>query len=362
MVMLSEDEIDQLYDSVIAEFDRLVENLAAQKADPDTTALAFISNTENSIHFLVKEACHEKWFRQWAKTQPVSAIVFLNKIHQALHTDKFWNAVNRTIQTSDAFIILQTKHDKKCNRFLEFAVLPAEDLRNLTMLGLMDSHKKQSQGEPLIIGNKFKTAAGDFQTLKQIADVRDEARRRLVARALIDNNFKTRAAATAIGLKSDGALAGNVRVLFGTPDYKRETIEPVIRSWKHQTNHPFQPVIEALVDIQILPEIEAHIQLFYPSLIMKAAQKSQFVKVRMAKSLDISDRIINSVISAAGLDEWYVKSHKEFLTKACEVVGYNYSQVAAMLNVDVRYVMQQISNYDIDKPNKASSGRAPWPY
>ena len=359
--MISQDDMDQLEISTAQELERLFGARKKYKSSENRDAADFVSHVERSIIFIVKKIFNEQWLCQMATTHPLSAIVFVNNVHTEPEDDKFLHEVNNIIQMSDAYKILQTKHFKKCDRFLNLDQVTEQHLRALTVFDIISSQEGYAEKGPLLIRSQFKTAAGDFQTIRQVWEVRDEARRRLVRQALIDHDFKTRVAANSIGCKSDGAMAGNVRVLFGTSDYKRETIEPVIRAWEAQKFHPFQPVIDALVELKTLPKVEEQIQEFYPVLIKRAAEKCHFVKVRMAESLGISEKTITSFLSSLNLEEWYVDSHQEFLHRICEKVDYNYSQVATLLNVDVRYVTQQITNYGIEKPDGKVRTPVIWP-
>lgn len=359
--MISQDEIDQFEQDTMQELDRLVAALIKFRNSDNGVAADFVSFVEDTIQIFVKKTGNEKLVCQWATTHPLTAIFFLNDIYERFEGDKLSGTVIQHIQSSDAYKILQANNAKQCSKFFNIDPISESHMRSLAMLDVFNSPKDRRENEGLFIASHFKTAVGDFQTIKQVWDVRDEARRRLVSQALIDHDFKTRAAAHSIGCRSDGALAGNVRVLFGTPDYKRETIEPVIREWEAPTTHPFQPVIEDLVALKTLPKIEEQIQGFYIALLKRAAEKCQFVKVRMAKSLDISEKTVGSFMADLGIEEWYRETHKEFLTKACEAVGYNLSQVATLLNVDVRYVTQQTAAYGIQKSDGEVKPSAPWP-
>lgn len=359
--MISQDEIDQFEQDTIQELDRLTTALSKFKYSKSSDAADFVSFVEDTILVLIKKACNEKLLSQWALTHPVSAILFLNDLYQRREGNRLLGSIQQAIQNSDAYKILQAENPKQCGIFFDMHPISESHMRSLAVLDILNSPEERRENEGLFIASHFKTAVGDFQTIKQVWDVRDEARRRLVSQALIDHDFKTRAAALSIGCKSDGALAGNVRVLFGTPDYKRETIEPVIRGWEAPTTHPFQCVIESLVALKTLPKIEEQVQDFYIALLKRAAEKCQFVKVRMAKSLDISEKTVGPFMADLGIDEWYRESHKEFLTKTCEAVGYNLSQVATLLNVDVRYVTQQTAAYEILKSDGERRAPAPWP-
>lgn len=360
--MTSQNEIDQLYESASAKLDILLEGSIETAVSVNTEASISRSTRGMALISFVKETCNAKWLNEWALTHPVSTITLLNKIHQELRGDKLWGVINKEIQISDAYKTLQAKHPMECLKFLTIKPISEDELRDFTILGFFNSHKKPRAKKKVSLENQFRMAAEDFQTVRQVLDVRDEVRRRLVSEALIKFDFKTRQAALSIGCLSDGALVGNVRALFGTQDYRRETIEPAIRAYKPQKTHPFQPVIEDLVALGKLAAVEEQIDKFYPDIIMKAAKKCHFVKIRMANALEIGEKSVKVLISNAGLDEWYSESHKAFLEKTCEKVGYNFSQVATLLNVDVRYVTQQLANYEIEKPNNERKTSNAWPY
>jgi hypothetical protein len=333
-------------------YQELLENLSAAQHRLDWLATAKASpDNELKVHKDViqytRTWCHSYWLMELAENHPSLAINFINQLVTRFRKQPPHPKVRRVVISSPAVKILSEKHPEKVEVFLN---LNLGEAGNARLDRLRQTFPKPTR---LNVG----VDSGDanlhgISNFTQLAEVRDEARRLLVAREFRNVNFATRRTALALGLKSDGGLAGIVRSLFRFENFQRAVIEPGITNWAFISQHPQMEFIQDLAVLKTLKEVDDAIDRVGQELFKKAAGHSFFVKARMAAMLQISEKTVTAILEEQNLRGWFESEHKKFLEREFQRVDYNMSQLAVLLNVDVRYVTQTLEYYKIKPPIK----------